>query len=171
MPGQAEPAGDLWRFSLAVHDAPGVAGLCLELQDRWGADVNLTLAVAWAGASGRGRLSIAEIARLDREVAPLRGDVVVPLRGARRRLKPLTGSGGLAALGALRLRLKDLELEAERCVQAFLEAALAGLEIREPAAARAPSARANVAAYLRHLGAATDAAGLATAVEGWIRSQ
>jgi uncharacterized protein (TIGR02444 family) len=171
MPGQAEPAGELWRFSLAVHDAPGVASLCLELQDRWGADVNLALAVAWAGASGRGRLPVAWIARLDREIAPLRGDLVAPLRGARRRLKPLADSGRLAALGALRARLKDLELEAECCVQAILEAALAGLEIREPPPARPDSARANVAAYLRHLGAPADGAGLGAAVEAWIRSR
>ncbi len=171
MPGHADPAGELWRFSLAVHGAPGVASLCLELQDRWGADVNLALAVAWAGASGRWRLPVAGIARLERDIAPLRGEGVAPRRGARRRLKPLADSGRLAALAALRARLKDLELESERCVQAILEAALSGLEIRDPLSERPDSARANVAAYLRHLGAATDGAGLATAAEAWIFSQ
>jgi uncharacterized protein (TIGR02444 family) len=159
------PAGALWRFSLAVYGAPGVAAACLELQDRWGADVNLALAVCWAGASGRGRLGIADIARLDRLAAPLRADVVEPLRKARRALKRHV------AHGALRARIQELELEAEGCVQRILEAEIAPREMCEPPTLRPAAARTNLEVYLRYLGAPAPGTALAAAVDEWIRSQ
>ena len=161
-----QATGALWRFSLAVYAAPDVPAHCLALQDRDGADVNLILAVAWAGASGRGRLDVAQIARLDRDVAPLRDEVVGVLRGARRWLKPRAAD---PAASRLRDRLKALELEAERHVQDLLEARLPGLAgTREEPAARLEAAIANVQAYLRHLGAAGQVGPIAPAVATWI---
>ena len=103
---------ELWRFSLAVYAAPGVAPHCLDLQDKCGADVNVVLALAWAGASGRGTVVTADLAALDREVAPLRRAVVEPLRAARRWLKSAAADDG--DLDDLRTRIKAVELEAER---------------------------------------------------------
>lgn len=167
VPAPAE--ADLWRFSLAVYAAPGVAAHCLELQDRCGADVNVALALAWAGASGRGRLDAAGIARLDRVAAPLRNNVVGGLRAARRWLKPHAADGEAAHLARLRNRIKELEIEAERCVQAALAARLADHGVIDPPDRRLAAAVANLEGYLRHLGADADAGPLVPAVADWIR--
>lgn len=164
----AQVAEDLWRFSLAVYAAPGVAAHCLDLQDRCGADVNVALALAWAGASGRGRLDAAEIARLDRVAAPLRDNVVRGLRAARRWLKPRAADHGSPQLARLRDRIKDLEIEAERCVQAALAECLAAHGVVDPPGRRLASALANLEGYLRHLGADAPAGPLAAAIAGWI---
>ena len=166
----APDADELWRFSLAVYAAPGVAAHCLDLQDRWGADVNVALALAWAGASGRGRLAAADIARLDRSAAPLRDNVVGALRTARRWLKPYAQGREAPHLARLRAGIKELEIEAERCVQAALAAALAERGASDAAARRLDAAFANLDGYLRHLGADAQPGPLAAAVAAWIRA-
>lgn len=123
-----------WDFSLAVYRRPGVPAACLDLQDRRGADVNVLLFAAWAGAACGVRLTGAELARLDAAVAPWREEVVRPLRAVRRRAKG--EDDGLYA------RLKAVELEAERIQQDRLHA-LSGL------AAVAPGGRDMVLANLR----------------------
>lgn len=107
-----------WDFSLAVYRREGVPDLCLDLQDRRGADVNVLLFAGWAGAACGVRLGAAELARLDAAVAPWREAVVRPLRAVRRRVKG--EDDGLYA------RLKAAELEAERLQQDRLHA-LSGL--------------------------------------------
>lgn len=164
-PGRA--GEELWRFSLAVYAAPGVAPHCLDLQDKCGADVNVVLALAWAGASGRGTVMTADLAALDREVAPLRRAVVEPLRAARRWLKSAAADDGDP--DDLRTRIKAVELEAERRVQAHLAAVLGARLVVDPPEARLATAAANVAAYLRHLGAASSPGPLIPAMESWIR--
>ena len=169
-PGGAGEA--LWRFSLAVYAAPGVPPHCLMLQDRWGADVNLLLALAWTGASGRGAVLMADLAILDRAGAPLRHSVVEPLRAARRWLKPVVaGRDGGADLEGLRTRIKAVELEAERLVQARLEAMLEMRPVIDPPDIRPGAATGNVVAYLRHLGAADPPGPLVPAIEAWIRER
>jgi uncharacterized protein (TIGR02444 family) len=167
----ASPGGagdELWRFSLAVYAAPGVASHCVDLQDRCGADVNLLLAAAWVGASGRGMIATGDLASLDRTVGPLRRAVVEPLRAVRRWLKPVAGHGDDGGLGDLRARIKALELEAERCVQARLAALLAPRPVIDPSTLRLVAASRNVETYLRHLGAAASAGPLIPAIEAWI---
>lgn len=107
-----------WDFSQAVYRRPGVPAACLDLQDRRGADVNVLLLAAWAGAACGVRLAAAELARLDAAVSPWREEVVRPLRAVRRRAKG--EDDGLYA------RLKATELEAERIQQDRLHA-LSGL--------------------------------------------
>lgn len=161
-----------WAFSLAIHASPGVEAFCLALQDDHGADVNLLLCAAWAGASGRGRLDAASLARLDAAVAPLRTEVVARLRMARRWLKPRAASS--ARLAAMRERIKALELEAEREVQFILAAEM---EQAHPAPAtpvdrslRRIDAQANIDACLWQIGARQDPAVLHRAVSDWIES-
>ena len=162
-------AGELWRFSLAVYSAPGVAAHCLELQDRHGADVNLVLAVAWAGASGRGSLTVADIARMDRAIAPLRAEVVEMLRHARRWLKSVAAESA-TGLGRLRVDIKAAELAAERQVQSMLAAQIRDVPKAsgEVPGARLSVALGNVETYLRHLGADGMASRLSPAIEAWI---
>lgn len=104
-----------WDFSLAVYRRPGVPAACLDLQDRRGADVNVLLFAAWAGAACGVRLTGAELARLDAAVAPWREEVVRPLRAVRRRVK--------GEDDGLYVRLKAVEMEAERIQQDRLHAA------------------------------------------------
>ena len=61
-----------WRFSLAVHGAPGVDGECLTLQDAHGIDVDVLLFCVWVGS--RGTLLTAEsMAAIETLVQPWRG--------------------------------------------------------------------------------------------------
>jgi uncharacterized protein (TIGR02444 family) len=155
----ALPTSSLWEFSLALYARPGVAPACLDLQARFGADVNLLFAAAWCGASGRGRLDAASLAALAARAAPLHEEVVRRLRAARVALKPMAASD--PALASLRAAVKRLELDAERAEQAALEAALAARPAGAPAAAREADAAANMSAYLTYLGAPAAAAALA----------
>lgn len=112
-----------WEFSLTIYRRDGVPALCLDLQDRRGADVNILLFAAWAGAACGVRLDAAALARLDTAVAPWREGVVRPLRAVRRRVKG--EDDGLHA------RMKAIELEAERIEQDRLFA-LSGLNPGTP---------------------------------------
>jgi len=104
----SEPIADnpLWCYSLAVYRGP-VARLCLNLQDRCGADVNLLLYAAWLADRGH-RLTAQHLAIQERAVAPWRERVLKPLRALRRALDDY------APAASLRAELLRLELEAER---------------------------------------------------------
>lgn len=132
-------AGAFWRFSLDLYARPGVAVACLELQDRHGLDVNLVLFAAWVGVSGRGRLSVADLAAAEAAIAPWRRDVIVPLRDLRRRLK------GEPDTASLYQSAKAAELDAEHVAQDRLERTAPP---RQPGTAPFEDALANVALYL-----------------------
>jgi len=120
----------LWKFSLAVYSAPGVSAVCLELQERRGADVNLVLFAAFVGWSGRGRL--------DRAV----------LRNAlRRSLKTDLGAVTAADAAALRQRVAAIEIEAEQLEQQVLARHLPAV-VSNSSTDRSADARANLHAYL-----------------------
>jgi uncharacterized protein (TIGR02444 family) len=108
----------LWDFAVAVYGAPGVREAVLELQDAHDVDVPLLLAVAWLAARGvpvdAGRR--AALAALTR---PWQGEVVAPLRRARRALRERASAP--AALGLddgaraeFKREVQALELAAER---------------------------------------------------------
>lgn len=133
------PEDSLWRFSLAVYGQPGMDAVCLDIQDRLGADVNLLLFALWAGAVCGVRLPKAERMRLSAEAAAWQRDVVAPLRGVRRHLK------GVAGAEAFRQSVKDAELESERLEQTRLCRA-SGLR---PASADWAAAEANLRQLVR----------------------
>ncbi|MFM2042968.1 MAG: hypothetical protein RLY86_1544 [Pseudomonadota bacterium] len=120
-PTAAEPPG-LWDWSLSVYGQPGVAAACLGAQDRHGADVNLLLWAAWAGAVHGHRLTAGEVQTARAAVAAWHRDVVLPLRAVRRRLKHGPAPAPDSATEPLRARVKAAELEAERLEQAVLAA-------------------------------------------------
>ena len=134
----------LWRFSLAVYGAPGVAERLIGLQDRHGLDVNLLLFCAWHGASGRGRIDRALLARAEASIADWRRDVTETLRRARR---ALTRYHHIPGAAPLREAVKQAELEAERAGQRLLVAALPQAGETRPGSERASDATANVALY------------------------
>jgi len=105
-----------WRFSLAVYGAEGVAGECLELQARYGIDVNLLLFVVWLGAARRRAVSPSDLERARRRVGHWHDTAVRPLRSVRMALK----SANEAGAQDLRAQVKSLELDAERIEQSAL---------------------------------------------------
>jgi uncharacterized protein (TIGR02444 family) len=148
-----------WRFSLNFYRQAGVSDACIALQDGCGVDVNLLLFLFWLAGDGR-QLSADDVKGLDDKVRDWRNLTIIPIRGARRKLK---GAATLVEPGqqeAFRTKVKAVELEAERLQQQ----ALYDFTKSGPLGTSAPSrdaARANAAAYARVLGltlpkAATD---------------
>ena len=115
---RARQAGEsLWRFSLALYARPGVAAALLGLQDRAGCDVNLILFALWLGARAHA-LDALWLAAAAAAMAPLNTAIVHPLRRLRRELKGAADRD----LQALRRRILNLELAAERQIQQQLAA-------------------------------------------------
>jgi len=132
-----------WRFSLQFYRLPKVADACIALQEEAGVDVNLLLFLLWH-AKQRRRLSTADVAALEAQVAPWRDLTVIPLRSVRRGLKSPPALVAAPAAEVFRNRIKALELEAERLQQEAMYAlAPLGIDAGSPDEA----ARANVAAY------------------------
>lgn len=111
----------LWDWAVAAYARPGAKEALLALQDDHGVDVALVLWRAWLCAQGLAPTREAEIEALAFSDAWAAG-VVDPLRAARTTLKePWPGVDAGAAL-ALRARVLEAELEAERLQLLALEA-------------------------------------------------
>jgi uncharacterized protein (TIGR02444 family) len=124
----SDSATSFWTFSLKVYAEQAVADLCLNLQDRFDADVNVLLFMLWCADQGR-RLSRQEIGAIIDLATPWQIQVVRPLRLARRSLKmPPSDSP-----------LKADELEAERLQQQALARFAEANDIGTPDTARAAS--------------------------------
>jgi uncharacterized protein (TIGR02444 family) len=105
----------LWSFAVSVYGALGVQDECLDLQDRFGVDVNLLLFAAYAGAV-EGLDLTQSIDQAAEAVSRWHQDVVRPLRHVRRSLKSWSGGDDLVGLraGELREQVKARELDSER---------------------------------------------------------
>jgi len=151
-------ADGFWAYSLHVYARPGVSAACLRLQDELGLDVNLLLFALYAGRTGHA-IDVADWWRLDALVAPLREQVVQPLRRARRWLKnqaPVSLEPAQGGVSELRPALAELELQAERHAQALLEQALPSCVAMDIVATPA----ANLGRYLQSRGVEPGAAWL-----------
>ena len=145
-----------WTFSVDVYARPGVAAECLALQSGHGVDVNALLFCAWAGAGRHMMLSERAAAAVAERVAQWQRDAVLPLRTVRQALKHLLDLG--EPVTALRKDVAAAELKAEQIEQAMLFAAAPTLLAGAAAASAADAVPANLAGFLRHHGAAADAA-------------
>src|SRR5947199_158569 len=105
-----------------------------------GFDVNLMLFALWRGALHGQRLHASEMRAAEAAIAPLRHEIVAPLRALRRRLN----AEGDADIQVLRRRILGLELAAERTVQSRLAAIVASPE----SDADRRAAEANLVLYL-----------------------
>lgn len=151
-----------WDFSLKVYSSEGVGEACIALQERRGVDVNLILFGAWNGASGRGRLSAAELGAAVAAAETWNREIVQTLRAVRDRLK-----GGVEPVpkprsDALRKQVLKTEIDCEHAEQL----ALARTVERQAQAdlspeRRAADAAANIAAYFRRHGFAPEAEDIA----------
>jgi len=136
-----------WSFSLTFYARPGVADLCLDLQDHFAVDVNMLLFLLWQ-ASRRRRLDASEIGEVIALVEGWRRQVVLPLRGARRFLKQPGPSWPAAEVHVFRERIKADELQAERLQQETMARQFAQLGT---SAEVMTAARANCEAYAQLL--------------------
>jgi uncharacterized protein (TIGR02444 family) len=97
----------LWDYATKIYGGQRVESALLELQDRFGFDVNMLLYAAWLAHSQQ-RLVTEHLIALEALVGEWRDQVVSPLRAARRKLRGTAGAGELYA------GVKALELRAER---------------------------------------------------------
>lgn len=81
------PESEFWDFSLNVYNRPEVSKLCLDLQDNYGADVNMLLFACWLGNSGRGTVTVSAWRAMILRLAKWREKVIKPLRSVRHTLK------------------------------------------------------------------------------------
>ena len=148
------PDHPFWDFSLDVYAKEGVANACLRLQDALGIDVNMLLFCCWAGHLGGGELGLRLIADAAGAVESWHDEIVLPLRRLRRRLKD--GFTGILEERSLNLRreIQAIEIDSEHIEQLFLGEILAsGNDAEMPEDIRAGHAAANIAGYLKVLGA------------------
>ena len=150
----ASQGSPFWRFSLAFYGDGDVARACLDLQERCDVDVNLLLFLMWL-ARDRRALSADAVRALDATLSGWRGEVIVPLRAMRRRLKTAVPLVDVEQVGVFRARVKALELDAERLQQDAMYA-LAGTLSADTVSSRDAAARANVTAYESVKGRAFD---------------
>ena len=108
---------DVWSYALKLYARPGVEPACLALQEG-GADVCLLLVSAWLGSTGTAFLP-SRMEALESAARDWRETVIVPLRSLRQRWRESAQRD--AALAALRDRLKQLELDAEKVLLERLE--------------------------------------------------
>lgn len=104
----------LWDFAVSVYGSEDVSSACVVLQDLHGADVNVLLFAAWAGAECRQHLSMAQIEVIDQAISEWRVQIVRPLRAIRRQLKTGPWPAPEASGEAFRNKTKAVELQAER---------------------------------------------------------
>lgn len=153
------PGSALWRYALALYGRREVAGACLRLQQRVGADVNVLLLCCWLAARGGGALDARGLGRALTRVAAWREAVILPLRRARTALKVPPAGAPERFVGGLRDRVMAVEIDAEQVEQIMLAQSVA---LAEPS--HAPSdivalrhASASLARYLGVLGVAPGA--------------
>lgn len=114
------PSSEFWNFSLSLYTRPGVAEELIDLQDRFGADVNVLLFCCWCGTTGRRPLDTALLAQAMDMTAAWQQRVVVRLRAIRRDMKGGVPGVPMTAGDALREEIKRLEIEGERLEQRIL---------------------------------------------------
>ncbi len=100
----------LWQYSLAVYGKPGVEPALLQLQDLFGADVNLLLSCCWLATKAKA-LTEQQLSTLIMASAKWRAECITPLRSVRRFLKSQQQAECMYE------RVKMLEIEAEQWQQ------------------------------------------------------
>ena len=122
MMSPVEMESPLWRFSLAVYRGAGVQEECLDVQERFGIDVNLLMLCAYVGAVEGAVFSASDVADALDATGAWHGNAVKSLRQVRRTLKPWgSGEGPFSpVVEALRTKVKGAELEAEQIEQAMM---------------------------------------------------
>lgn len=116
------PRSAFWDFTLSIYSRDGVSPALITLQDRLGLDVNFLLYCLFAGARGHA-LGSEDLTRLEAVAAPLRKNLIHPLRQVRRWLKEQTAVAKESA-DAIRRAVLAQEIESEGQQQRAMEALL-----------------------------------------------
>lgn len=106
-----------WVFSARVYSRPGVTDACLELQDKFGLDVNLLLFCLWCAVDGPGRLNGDDFDDFESAARLWQVETVQPLRAMRRRSRDDLDD---ELAGFFRAAMLRVELDAERVEQELL---------------------------------------------------
>lgn len=111
-----------WRFSLRVYADQEVQRLCLDLQDKYGANVNLVLFSVYLVLVEGLVLTDAALTALCNATSSWNEEVVQPLRKVRKRLKKTRDSYRAFSENVeyVRMLVKRDELEAERVEQGLM---------------------------------------------------
>jgi uncharacterized protein (TIGR02444 family) len=110
----------LWEFALAYYAQPQIADTCVQLQDHYGVNVCLLIALRWADERGM-ELAPDAIFELEAACQPWLQSVVAPLRQVRRELKsPFAEKALLSAQGEVRQLIKEAELLSEKALLEML---------------------------------------------------
>src|SRR5215472_7596445 len=88
MTSPVEMDSPLWHFSLAVYRGAGVKEECLNVQERFGVDVNLLMLCGYVGAVEGAVLSTSDVADSLDATGAWHANAVKSLRQVRRTLKP-----------------------------------------------------------------------------------
>ena len=144
-----------WDFSLQVYRKPGVADVCLALQEDYGADVNMLLFCGWYGAT-RGRFNDKVYENACAFSHDWGQQTVKPLRGVRNRLKQGGCHGqfiNIEACMEFREKVKAVELQAEKLQQLTLENLCRKIPAFESSdAGRLEAVVKNLGRYLQYAG-------------------
>lgn len=140
------PESEFWNFSLDVYRRPGVSKLCLDLQDNYGADVNMLLFACWLGHSGRGTVTVSAWRAMILRLTKWREKVIKPLRSVHHMLK----DEHLAPV-AMKEQVFKCEIGAEHIEQLILEKEWGNTRrsVISGSARRAQDMIENLTAYLR----------------------
>lgn len=138
----------LWDFSLYHYVRPGVSDCCLLLQDEHGANVNLIFWALWLGHRDK-HLDAQLLTQARAAINEWDCNYVLPLRQLRRRMKMEFGAGD-KSIEAVRERIKQAELLAEKYMQELLER-IGGISDAESKTPR-EIMQQNLGVYLQSLG-------------------
>jgi len=136
----------LWDYTLKIYANPDVESALIQLQDDFGADVNILLSGFWLASEGR-RESAETFKAMINSTAQWRAECIIPLRAVRRYLKPLES----ASAQDMRERVKVLEVDAEKWMQDTLYSLLEGGQNSADASVIGELAVSNVRSYLELL--------------------
>ena len=117
-----------WDWSLDIYGEKEVQRSCLVLQDRHGLDVNLILWCVWAVNAGYGIIDDDTMAGGHAFASDWNAKITSHLRMARRNLRPGPAGTPIEWSESLRANTLEVELDAERIEQDFLQALLDGLQ-------------------------------------------
>lgn len=110
-----------WDYSLRIYGREPVREICLELQDRFHADVNILLFLCYRAARGMSPPSLHELAAMVAAVKAVRESAIEPLRLLRRQLKTPFPDDIPDLREAFRQRILDAEIAGEALAQGILE--------------------------------------------------
>ena len=146
------PPSEFWDFATRLYARGDVEAVCLRLQDRHQANVNVLLFCCWVASSGRGSFRDGELEAALAVTAEWHGNVSMALRTLRRYLRGEVGAAPRRLADDLGRVVAESEIYAEHVEQLMLQDSLQrpGTGTFDPGE-QVRAASLNLFAYLQHL--------------------